>query len=226
MLARWSSWGAIPDVFDAAKGDWNRERAELRALLSDAEWDAAARTTINAHYTDPLIARQMWRALGDLGFTGGAVLEPGSGAGTFIGLAPERAVMTGVELDPITASISTALYPHARIRAESFADTRLPEGSFDAVIGNVPFGNVTLHDPVHNPTRQSMHNHFILKSLALTRPGGMVAVLTSHFTMDAQNPGARREMNDLADLVGAARLPTGAHRTSPASTLPPTSTSG
>ncbi len=212
VLARWSSWGAIPDVFDQVKDEWARERAELRGLLSDAEWDAAARTTINAHYTDPLIARQMWRALHDLGFTGGAVLEPGSGAGTFIGLAPQAAVMTGVELDPITASICVALYPQATIRAESFADTRLLEGTFDAAIGNVPFGNVILHDPVHNGTRQSMHNHFILKSLALTRPGGVVAVLTSHFTMDAQNPGARREMNDLADLIGAVRLPTGAHR--------------
>ena len=140
------------------------------------------------------------------------MLEPGSGAGTFIGLAPEAAQMTGVELDPLTASISAALYPQASIRAESFADTRLPEGSFDAAIGNVPFGNVTLHDPVHNPTRQSMHNHFILKSLRLTRPGGLMAVLTSHFTMDAQNPGARREMGELADLIGAVRLPTGAHR--------------
>ncbi len=212
MLARWSSWGAIPDVFDDAKDDWSAERAELRSLLCDAEWDAAARTTINAHYTDPLIARQMWRALNDLGFTGGAVLEPGSGAGTFIGLAPETAQMTGVELDPLTALIAAVLYPQASIRAESFADTRLPEGSFDAAIGNVPFGNVTLHDPVHNPTRQSMHNHFILKSLRLTRSGGLMAVLTSHFTMDAQNPGARREMGELADLIGAVRLPTGAHR--------------
>jgi N12 class adenine-specific DNA methylase len=212
VLARWSSWGAIPDVFDNAKDGWSAERAELRSLLSGAEWDAAARTTINAHYTDPLIARQMWRTMQSLGFEHGTVLEPGSGAGTFIGLAPEAAQMTGVELDPLTASISAALYPHASIRAESFADTRLPEGSFDAAIGNVPFGNVTLHDPVHNPTRQSMHNHFILKSLRLTRPGGLMAVLTSHFTMDAQNPGARREMAELADLIGAVRLPTGAHR--------------
>lgn len=154
----------------------------------------------------------MWRALTGLGFTGGTVLEPGSGAGTFIGLAPDRAQMTGVELDPLTAAISRALYPHATVRAESFADTRLPEGHFDAAVGNVPFSSVTLHDPVHNPTKQSMHNHFIIKSLRLTRPGGLVAVLTSHFTMDAQNPGARREMNELADLVGAIRLPTGAHR--------------
>lgn len=212
VLARWSSWGAIPEVFDTTNGAWDAERAELRNLLSDAEWDAAARTTINAHYTDPAIATQMWRALGALGFDGGQVLEPGSGAGTFIGLAPEHAQVTGVELDPITAAISRGLYPHATIRGESFADTRLPEGHFDAAIGNVPFANVRLHDPVHNPTGQSMHNHFILKSLRLTRPGGVVAVLTSHYTMDSQNPGARREMNALADLVGAIRLPSGAHR--------------
>lgn len=212
VLARWSSWGAIPEVFDTAKADWEAERQELRGLLSEEEWEAAARTTINAHYTDPLIAKQMWRLLSELGFRHGTVLEPGSGAGTFIGLAPEGAEMTGVELDPITAAISQGLYPHAAIRAESFADTRLPEAHFDAAIGNVPFSKVVLHDPVHNGTKQSIHNHFILKSLRLTRPGGLMAVLTSHYTMDAQSPGARREMNDLADLVGAIRLPTGAHR--------------
>ncbi|MFT3859977.1 helicase [Micropruina sp.] len=211
-LARWSSWGAVPDVFDKSKTDWVTEREQLRSLLAPVEWDAAARTTINAHYTDPLIVRQMWRAVTALGFDGGQVLEPGSGLGTFLGMAPEAARMTGVELDPVTAQISRALYPHAEVRAESFADTRLPEGMFDAAIGNVPFSDVTLHDPVHNPTRQSMHNHFILKSLRLVRPGGMVAVLTSQYTMDAQNPGARREMAMLADLVGAIRLPAGAHR--------------
>lgn len=211
-LARWSSWGAIPEVFDESKTDWTNERAQLRDLLTPDEWDAAARTTINAHYTDPLIVRQMWRTLTALGFDGGTVLEPGSGLGTFLGMAPATARMTGVELDPVTAAISRALYPHAEVRGESFADTRLPEGSFDAAIGNVPFSDVKLHDPVHNATRQSMHNHFILKSLHLTRPGGMVAVLTSQYTMDAQNPGARREMAMLADLVGAVRLPAGAHR--------------
>ena len=201
-------------MFDPTKDAWAAERAVLRELLSEDEWRAAARTTLNAHYTDPAVARQVWRALIGLGFTGGTVLEPGSGAGTFIGLAPDLARMTGVEVDPVTAGVSAALYPHATIRAESFADTRLPGASFDATIGNVPFANAVLHDPVHNPTRQSMHNHFILKSLALTRPGGIVAVLTSHFTMDAQNPGARREMHAVADLVAAIRLPTGTHRRS------------
>jgi hypothetical protein len=132
--------------------------------------------------------------------------------GTFIGFAPDTAEMTGVELDPTTAAISQALYPQATVRAESFADTKLPTGHFDLAIGNVPFANVTLHDPRHNAGGHSIHNHFILKSLELTRPGGMVAVLTSSFTLDATNPAARREMNQLADLVGAVRLPTGSHR--------------
>jgi hypothetical protein len=212
VLARWSSWGAVAEVFDEAKDNWAAERAQLRATLTPQEWDAAARTTINAHYTDPLIVRQLWHTLTQLGFDGGHVLEPGSGAGTFIGMAPAGARMTGVELDPLTATISQLLYPHAEIRAESFADTRLPEGSFDAVIGNVPFADVRLHDPVHNRSGHSMHNHFILKSLALTRPGGLVAVLTSRYTLDATNPAARREMNHMAELIGAVRLPSGAHR--------------
>lgn len=214
VLARWSSWGALPEVFDERKPDWDTERAALRELLSEEEWAAAARTTINAHYTDPAIVRQVWAAIGRLGFTDGDVLEPGSGAGTFLGLAPAGARMVGVELDPVTAAICRALYPHAEVRTESFADTRYPQGHFDAAVGNVPFADVTLHDPVHNAAGHSMHNHFIVKALNLVRPGGVVAVLTSHWTMDAQNPAARREINELADLVGALRLPTGAHRRS------------
>lgn len=120
--------------------------------------------------------------------------------------------MVAVELDPVTADIAAALYPHAAWRTESFADTRLPAGHFDAAIGNVPFAKIALHDPVHNRGRHSLHNHFILKSLALTRPGGLVVLLTSHYTLDSQNPAARREINQLADLLGAVRLPTGAHR--------------
>ena len=201
-------------MFDPTDEDWTGERSLLRSLLTTTEWDAAARTTLNAHYTDPAVVAQVWRILTGLGFAGGEVLEPGSGAGTFIGLAPEGAAMTGVEVDPITASISAALYPEAQIRTESFADTRLPDGTFDAVIGNVPFSDAVLHDPMYNRARLSMHNHFIVKALALTRPGGIVAVLTSHFTLDAQNPAARREMSALAELVAAVRLPTGTHRRS------------
>jgi len=214
VLARWSSWGAVSDIFDETKENWASEREELRSLLDEDAFTQARRTVLNAHYTDPAYSREMWAALDRLGFTGGEVLEPGAGSGTFIGTAPETARMTGVELDKTTAAIAAGLYPDATIRAESFVDTRFPSGHFDATIGNVPFENVSLYDPVHNAAGHSMHNHFIIKSLALTRPGGFVAVLTSHYTLDAQNPSARREMNALGDLVGAVRLPSGAHRRS------------
>ncbi len=120
--------------------------------------------------------------------------------------------MVGVELEPVTAGIAAALYPHAQIRSESFAETRIPDGTFDLVVGNVPFGDVTLHDRRHNAGEHRIHNHFLIKGLHLARPGGVMAVLTSRYTMDAANPAARRELAAMADLVGAVRLPTGAHR--------------
>ncbi len=146
--------------------------------------------------------------LHEAGFTGGRVLEPGCGAGTFIGLAPPEARMVGVELDPITAKISSHLYPSAQVRNEGFEATRVPENSFTATIGNVPFGGFALHDPAHNPAGHSINNHFVLKSLALTAPGGYVAVISSHFTMDSAAQRARRDVAHAADLVGAVRLPT------------------
>lgn len=213
-MARWGSWGAqgLSQIFDEQRGEHADDRALLRSLLNEAEYEAARRTTINAHYTDAAIAGEMWDSLSRLGFDGGEVLEPGCGAGVFLGLAPGTARMTGVELDPITAGIAGQLYPQAEVRQEPFQATRIRDGRFDAVIGNVPFADVTLHDPLHNPGGLAMHNHFIVKSLALTRPGGLVAVLTSRYTMDAQNPAGRRAMYELGDLVGAVRLPTGAHR--------------
>lgn len=201
-------------MFDESRTDWASERAELRQLLDAESWQAARRTTINAHYTGDEIVAAMWDALRNLGIHEGRVLEPGCGAGAFIGRAPQGVSVVGVELDPTTAAITQALYPGADVRAESFADSRFPVGHFDAAIGNVPFADVTLHDPVHNRGRHSMHNHFIVKALELTRPGGIVAVLTSTFTMDAQNPAARQEMQSKADLIGAVRLPAGTHRRS------------
>jgi SAM-dependent methyltransferase len=212
MLAAWSGWGAVPQLFDEDRPEWADVRAELRELAGERGYEAARRTTINAHYIDPQIARAIWQAVRELGCDGGRVLEPGCGAGIFLGLAPAGAQLVGVELDPSTAQIARTLYPQATIRAESFADTPLPDGYFDLAIGNVPFADVRLHDPRHNPAAHSLHNHFILKSLHLTRQGGLVAVLTSHYTLDAANPAARREMSGLADLVGGVRLPTGAHR--------------
>jgi len=199
-------------VFDSGKEGFGWAREELARLLTPAEQAAAARNTLNAHYTDAGIVRAIWTCAADLGFSGGRVLEPGSGAGNFIGLAPAGARVTGIELDPVTAGIASALYPGARILAESFADTRIPDATFDLAIGNVPFGAVVLHDRAHNPSGHSIHNHFTIKAARLTRPGGIIALLTSRYTMDARNPAARREISELADLVGAVRLPSGAHQ--------------
>ena len=134
------------------------------------------------------------------------------GSGNFIAFAPPGAIVTGIELDPVTAGVAALLHPGAEIRAESFAETRDPEGSYDLAIGNVPFGKAVLRDKRHNPGGHATHNHFIVKSLHLVRPGGLVVVLTSRYTMDARNPAARREIAGLADLVAAVRLPSGAHQ--------------
>lgn len=214
MLARWSGWGSLPGVFDPDNGQWAEVRAELRATLDEREWRAARRTTLNAHYTPLPFAQLVWATARRIGFAGGRVLEPGCGTGVFLGSAPEELdlELVGVELDPVTAGIAEALYPHATIRREGFQDTRYPEGWFDSALGNVPFAKVALTDPVHNRGAHSIHNHFLIKSLRLTRPGGLVACFTSRFTLDAQSPAARREIAGLADLVGAVRLPGGAFR--------------
>lgn len=212
-LARWGSWGAqgVWQVLDEDRVEFAEQRERLRGLLTDEEFAAARLTTINAHFTDAALVGAVWSAVVDLGFGGGRVLEPGCGAGTFLGMAPDSTELTGVELDPITAAIARHLYPEATVLAESFADTRFPAGHFDLAIGNVPFANVVLHDPRYNPAKLSMHNHFIVKSLEMVRPGGMAAFLTSRWTMDATNPAARRAMANKADLVAAVRLPSRAH---------------
>ena len=161
--------------------------SRLRELLTREQYRRAEASILNAHYTDPAVVAAIWDALRHAGFCGGRVLEPGCGSGTFIGHAPDDAVMVGVENDPITAAIAAALYPSAQVRHEGFETTRVPEDSFAAAIGNVPFGRFALHDPAHNPRRHSIHNHFIVKSLALTAPGGYVAVLTSRYTMDSRH---------------------------------------
>jgi len=213
-LARWSSWGSLAKVFDDAAADFAQAREEVRELLGDTEWAAASRTTLNAHYTDFDVARSMWQAVEAAGFGGGRVLEPGVGSGTFLATAPAGVDLepVGVEVDPVSARIAKALHPEATIRSESFATTRYPDGWFDLAIGNVPFGDYSLFDPIYNRAGQSIHNHFIAKSLRLTRPGGYVCVLTSRFTLDARSTSARAELAELGDLVGALRLPGGAMR--------------
>lgn len=214
VLARWSGWGSLPEVFDDT-ADHAEPALRARELLAGRVRAAAARTTLNAHYTDAALVKAVWAALGEAGFdeaAGGRVLEPGCGSGTFIGFTPDHVRdVVGVELDPTTARVASLLYPAADIRAESFAETRLPEGRRDLVIGNVPFADVVPHDKTYNSERLSLHNYFIYKSLHLVRPGGVVAVLTSRWTMDAANPAAREAFASMADLVSALRLPNQTH---------------
>ena len=182
-------------------------------MLSHQELAAARRSTLNAHYTDAGIATAIWHLVVGLGFDGGRVLEPGCGTGVFLATRPDHLDIDaiGVELEPVTARIAALLHPDAEIRNEGFETTRLAT-RVDLVTGNVPFAKVALHDPVHNRGRHSIHNHFLIKALALTRPGGLLVALTSRYSLDARNPAARRELATLGDFVGALRLPTGAHR--------------
>lgn len=212
ILACWSGWGAVPEVFDRRNDTYATERDYLQTTLGPEAYRAAEASVLNAHYTDPAIAKAMWQAVQQAGFSAGRVLEPGCGSGTFIGLAPPEAVMVGVDNDPVTAAIAAALYPRAQIRAEGFETTRVPTNSFTAVLGNVPFGNFAVYDPAHNPKRFSIHNHFIIKSLDLTAPGGYVTVLTSRYTLDSMDSRARRAIAERAELLGAVRLPSTAFK--------------
>jgi N12 class adenine-specific DNA methylase len=207
QLAQWSGWGAVPEIFDARQADWDNDRERLYGLLDDSGRESALDSILSAYYTDPAIVAAMWSALGSAGFSGGRVLEPGAGTGTFAGLAPASAEMVCVENEPISAKIAHHLYPSALVRLEGFQHTKVPPDFFVATIGNVPFGKFEVRDPVHNPRGHSIHNAFLLKSLALTAPGGYVAVITSPWTMDAENDLARRDMLAVADFVGAVRLP-------------------
>ncbi|MGN2638506.1 hypothetical protein ACTD5D_20480 [Nocardia takedensis] len=207
QLAAWSGWGAVSDIFDSRKSDWNSDRDRLRGLLDPAAYEAAADSTLNSHYTDPSIAARIWAALQDAGFDGGRVLEPGGGSGTFVGLAPADAEMIVVENEPISAKLIHRLYPQALVRLEGFQHTHLPPCSVVATVGNVPFGNWEERDPTYNPRGHNVHNAFIIKSLHLTAPGGYVAVISSAWTMDAKDGLARADMLAEADFIGAVRLP-------------------
>lgn len=210
-LQRFPGWGATPELFDPKHSKYQAERDALTELWGDEEWAAARRTVLNAHYTNDAYVGAMWEALDSLGLPEtGHVLEPGCGTGNFITAAGARQV-TGVELDPTSAAIAQLLNPAADIRAESFGDTFLTHDGYDAVIGNVPFGQTRLYDPAYNQANLSLHNHFIVKALRQTKPGGIVLVMTSRWTMDAKAEQARREISTYGELLGAVRMPAGAH---------------
>ncbi|MFR5282862.1 MAG: SNF2-related protein [Flavonifractor plautii] len=215
VLSRYVGWGGLPQVFDQDKEDWHTEYAELKGLLDESEYAAARSSTLNAHYTSPTVIKAVYEALGNFGFQKGNILEPSCGVGNFFGLLPEAMAgsqLYGVELDSITGRIASLLYPEARIAVRGFEKVHFPNSFFDVAVGNVPFGQYPVNDPAYNKLGFHIHNYFFAKALDQVRPGGIVAFLTSRYTLDAKDEKVRRYLAQRAELLGAVRLPNNAFK--------------
>lgn len=210
ILAQYSGWGGLPQAFQHW-GELSKENKELEELLTEEEYESARASTPNAHYTTPDVAAWMWQALEHMGFKGGRSLDPAMGTGIFEGVLSDtlRGItrMSGVELDSISGRISKQLYQDADIRIMGYEQTKFPNDFFDVIITNVPFGDYKVHDRTYNKYNASIHDYFFLKSLDKVRPGGMVAFITSRYTMDTRNERIRKLIGQKADLVAAFRLP-------------------
>ena len=217
-LSKYVGWGGLANAFDAKKADWSKEYAELKDLLTDAEYSAARASTLNAHYTDISVIKAMYDGLKQLGFTGGRMLEPASGVGNFVGAMPADMASTVkswtmVELDSITGLIAKHLYPNADVRIQGFEKANLPDNYMDVAISNVPFGNFAIVDKAFpKAVTGAIHNYFFAKALAKVRTGGIVMFITSSYTMNSKDSAVRRYIMKQADLLGAIRLPDSAFR--------------
>ena len=214
ILSRYVGWGGLADAFDESKDNWKDEFAELYATLSPEEYAAARASTLNAHYTSPTVIKAIYEAVGSMGFQTGNILEPAMGVGNFFGLLPQEmqgSRLYGVELDSITGRIAKQLYPKADIAVAGFETTDRRD-FFDIAIGNVPFGQYQVNDRAYNKLGFSIHNYFFAKTLDQVRPGGVVAFVTSRYTMDAKDSAARKYIAQRADLLGAIRLPNNAFK--------------
>src|SRR6266702_4262382 len=214
-LVRYAGWGALAQVFERPyrmREEWRPVAAEVQELLTEQEYESARSSTPNAHFTSPLVIQAIWNGLQTLGVAGAVeVLEPAMGIGHFFGLMPEPLLggkRVGVELDTITASIAKNLYPDSTIFAQGFEAVPIPDDFFDLVVGNVPFGDYPVHDPaMQRSLTRALHDYFFAKSLAKVRPGGLLALITSRYTMDKQDAAIRTHLAERADLIGAIRLP-------------------
>ena len=209
ILSRYVGWGGLPQAFDAENASWQKEYQQLKSLLTDEEYAAARGSTLNAHYTSPVVIRAMYEALDSMGFQDGNVLEPACGVGNFFGCLPEsmsQSRLYGVELDSITGRMARQLYPDARIEITGFEKTNRKD-FFDVAVGNVPFGNYKVADRAFDKYGFLIHDYFLAKTLEQVRPGGVIAYITSKGTMDKQNPAVRRYIAERAELLGAIRLP-------------------
>lgn len=221
ILAHYSGWGGIADAFDSSKENWSREYAELKDLLTDKEYSAARESTLTAFYTEPYIIKSIYTALENMGFIGGEILDPAMGTGNFFGNLPaemaENSRLYGVELDSLTARIAKELYPEAKIQNRGFERTKFENGTFDVIVGNVPFGDFKPYDPEYD--EYLIHDYFFAKSIDKLKPGGIMALITSAGTMDKYDDSFRHELAGKADFLGGVRLPEDAFRTAGTQTV-------
>ena len=214
VLSQYVGWGGLADAFDPGKDSWAKEYAELKGLLSEDEYAAARSSTLNAHYTSPVVIRSIYDAVEKMGFKSGNILEPSMGVGNFFGMLPDTlqdSRLYGVELDSITGRIAKKLYPQADITVAGFETTDRRD-FYDLAVGNVSFGQYKVNDKAYNKLGFSIHNYFFAKAIDQVRPGGIVAFVTSRYTMDSKDSTARKHMAERADLLGAIRLPNNAFR--------------
>src|ERR1039458_5694200 len=216
ILVRYVGWGGLPQVFDSSNKLWQEEREQLESLLTEVELESARATTLNAHYTAPVVVRAIYAALERFGFRQGRVLEPAAGLGHFIGLMPDEmkagSRIPGVEIDSITVRLARKLYPDADLRHQPFEETKLADGFYDVAIGNIPFGDYKPFDPKFKSWSFVIHDYFFAKALDKVRPGGLVLFITSHGTLDKVDGGLREYISNQADLLGAIRLPNDAFK--------------
>ena len=214
VLSQYVGWGGLADAFDPGKDSWAKEYTELKGLLSEDEYAAARSSTLNAHYTSPTVIRSIYDAVERMGFHSGNILEPSMGVGNFFGMLPDSMAdsrLYGVELDSITGRIAKKLYPQADITVAGFETTDRRD-FYDLAVGNVPFGQYKVNDKAYNKLGFSIHNYFFAKAIDQVRPGGIIAFVTSRYTMDSKDSTARKHMAERADLLGAIRLPNNAFR--------------
>ena len=211
---KYNGWGGLSDAFDSWK--WEKEYDILEKLLTEDEFETAQASTTTSFYTPPSVIRFIYSALEQMGFTGGRIIDPALGIGHFFGLMPDHIVacskLTGIEIDSLSGRIAHSLYPAADIRIEGFQDSKLPDGFYDVAVTNVPFADVKLYDPKFKKRKFAIHDYYFAKALEVVRPGGIIAFVTSRYTMDKEDSSLRDYVFERAHFLGAVRLPAGAFK--------------
>ena len=213
ILSRYVGWGGLADAFDESKSNWANEYLELKSLLSEEEYKSARESTLTSFYTSPVVIESIYKVLNNLGFRHGNILEPSCGIGNFFGMLPDEmkdSKMYGVELDSISGRIAKQLYQNSNIAIEGYEETKLPDSFFDVAVGNVPFGNFKVVDKKYDRLNFNIHDYFFAKTIDKVRPNGIIAFVTSRYTMDKRNSNVRRYINERCELLGAIRLPNNA----------------